>query len=107
MHCAQAQLTIHILSSLSLHSLNYDYFLTRFITDSSIVRLRLENKVPILRFHLKLLDFLELPRVEYPFDTYVREVSAVVRLLKLKDREVTFDCRAAWKHCAEPAGKMP
>jgi hypothetical protein len=106
MHCAHAHLTIRILSSISLHSLNYEYSLTRFTTSSSILRHRLENKGPILRFHLKLLDFLDLPRVECPFNTYAREGIAVVRLLKLKDREVTFDFRAAWKHYAEPAGKL-
>jgi hypothetical protein len=56
----------------------------RFIASSTIQKLRLENKVPILRFHLKLLDFLELPRVEYPFNTYVREGNAVGNLLKLR-----------------------
>jgi hypothetical protein len=58
-----------------LHSLNYDNSLTRFITSSSILRHRLESKVPILRFHLKLLDFLELPPVKIPsIHTSEREV---------------------------------
>jgi hypothetical protein len=43
------------LSSGSSHSLNYDYIFARFITgSSSSLRLRLEKKVPLLRFHLQL-----------------------------------------------------
>jgi hypothetical protein len=57
---------------------------------------------------MNTLEAARIPRVasEYPFDTYLREGSAVVRLLKLKDREVTFDCQAARKYRAEPFSKV-
>jgi hypothetical protein len=74
----EGQLVWHRLSrrpgtSSLLHSLNYDYNLTRFITGSSILRHELEERVPVLRFHLQLLDFLELLRVECHFDTHIEK----------------------------------
>jgi hypothetical protein len=94
------------LSSSTPNSLSYDYVFTRFIIDSSSLRLRLEKKISLLRFQLQLLDFLDLPRVNYFFYIYVREGIGEVRLLKLQNEEVTFYCRTVWKYCAGLTAKF-